>query len=77
MITMTIWRMARGNAKSIGLSPWKTPLEVAFIKAGQAEVFAAILADKKKEASSVPGNEIQKQWSYLYIYKRKSVLLKS
>lgn len=53
--------MARGNAKSIGLSPWKTPLEVAFIKAGQAEVFAAILADKKKEASSVPGNEIQKQ----------------
>lgn len=46
--------MARGNAKSIGLSPWKTPLEVAFIKAGQAEVFAAILADQKKEASFVP-----------------------
>lgn len=52
--------MARGNAKSIGLSPWKTPLEVAFIKAGQAEVFAAILADQKKEASFVPENEIQK-----------------
>lgn len=46
---MIICRIARGNAKSIGLSPWKTPLEVAFIGAGQAfpvEEFVAILADK-------------------------------
>lgn len=45
---MTICRIARGKAKSIGLSPWKTPLEAAFIGAGQAfEEFVAILADKK------------------------------
>lgn len=35
-ITKHICKMARGSAKSRGLSPWKTPFDVGFMGAGHA-----------------------------------------
>jgi hypothetical protein len=40
--TIHICKMARGSAKSRGLSPWNTPLDVAFMAAGHELVTVAL-----------------------------------
>lgn len=50
--TKHIWRIAKGSAKSRGLSPWNDPLEVAFMGAGQTvvvplDVAILIVEDKR------------------------------